>query len=225
MATIAASILSADPLHLAEAARRVVACGADALHLNVIGSEYRPNLTLGHFVCAALRPHVQVPVHAHLHVPASEALIEAFAEAGADLILVHAGGADVPAALRHIRRVGCKAGLAFASTESVEVLPALLGDVDVVHLSCAGPAPTARRFMPQSLGKLARARQLIDAAGAAVPLQADGDLNVGNIRRVADAGADAFVVGRALFSAPDPVHALRALREQLAVADVAAVTT
>ena len=224
MATIAASILSADPLHLAEAARRVVAAGADALHLNVIGSEHRPNLTLGHFVCAALRPHVQVPLQAHLHVPASEALIDAFAEAGADLILVHAGGAKVPAALRHIRRVGCRAGLAFASTESVEVLPGLLGDVDLVHLSCAGPAPATRRFMAQTLGKLARARQLIDAAGAAVPLQADGDLNTGNIRRVADAGADAFVVGRALFSAPDPAQALRALRDQLAVTDAAAAT-
>lgn len=218
MHTIAASILSADRLHLPEETRAAVVAGVDAIHLNVIGSEDRPNLTLGHIVCASLRPHCSVPLHAHLHVPAVDGLIEAFAEAGADLITVHASGAATRATLQRIRRGGCRAGLAFDPTEALDPLAALLDDIDLVHLSCAAPAPAPRHFMPSMLRKLEQARRLIDAAGRAVPLQADGDLHAGNIRSVADAGATGFVVGRALFGASDRAAALAELRARLAAA-------
>ena len=216
MHTIAASILSADRLQLPEETRRAVAAGVDAIHLNVIGSEDRPNLTLGHIVCASLRPHCSVPLHAHLHVPLVDGLIDAFAEAGADLVTVHDAGAGTRAALQRIRRAGCRAGLAFDPTESIERLAALLDHVDLVHVSCAAPAPAPRRFLPALLGKIEQARRLIDASGRDVPLQADGDLHAGNIRRVADAGATGFVVGRALFRAPDRAAALAELRARLA---------
>lgn len=213
---IAASILSADRVHLDDEVRRVSAAGADALHINVIDSHDRPNLTLGHMVCAQLRQHCDLPIGVHLRVPAVDALIERFAEAGADLITVHPG---VPArtadTLRLIRRVGCKAGLAFDPAEPLDRLPELLGDVDLVHVSCAAPASAARNFIESTLRKVAQARACIDAAGRPMRLQVDGDISAENIASVAAAGADSFVIGRAIFGQSDYRAALAGLRQAL----------
>jgi len=217
MYRIAASILSADRVHLDDEVRRVVAAGADALHLNVIDSHDRPNLMLGHMVCAQLRPHCSVPFGVHLRVPAVDALVERFAEAGADLITVHGG---VPArtddTLRLIRRVGCQVGLAFDPAEPLDSLPQLMELLDVVHVSCAAPASAARNFLDSSLRKIDQARRLIDASGRALRLQVDGDLRADNIGAAAAAGADSFVVGRAIFGQPDYRQAVAGLRGALA---------
>lgn len=217
MVRIAASILSADRLRLADEGRRVVAAGADAIHLNVIESDERPNVTLGHMVCASLRQQCAVPIGVLLRVPATEALIERFAEAGADLITVHGGaGASTEALLRLIRRVGCRAGLVLDATAAPDDLPALLDRVDLIHVSCAQPGSAARRFDDARLRQVERARRLIDASGRDIRLQVDGDIRADNIAQVAAAGADTFVVGRAIFGSGDYEAAIHSLRAALA---------
>lgn len=216
MATFAASILSGDRTQLERSLQRAVLAGIDAVHLNVIAADDRPNLTLGHMVCASLRPHCPVPMAVLLGVPATEALIDRFAEAGADTVLIHPAGAErLAGLLRHIRRAGCRAGLALDPVESVDALAPVLDEVDIVHLSLAAPAPAPRRYLASQLTKLGQVRQLLDGAGRRVPLQVDGDVRVDNIRAIAEAGADAFVVGRALFGPGDTTAALAALRAEL----------
>lgn len=217
MPLIAASILSADRVHLDDEVRRVVAAGADAVHINVIDSHDRPNLMLGHMVCAQLRAHCSVPIGVHLRVPAVDALVERFAEAGADLITVHPGVAGrVDDTLKLIRRVGCQVGLGFDPAEPLDRLPQLLDGLDLVHVSCAAPASASRSFIDGTLRKVEQARRLIDASGRTVRLQVDGDIRADNIAAVAAAGADSFVVGRAIFGQADYRAALASLRAALA---------
>lgn len=219
MHRLAASIGTADRLRLADEVRRVVDAGVDAIHLNVIDADDRPNLSMGHMVCAQLREHCAVPIGVQLRVPAIDALIERFAEAGADLITVHPGvTARLDGTLALIRRVGCQVGLAFDSNESLDVLARVIEHVDLVHVSCASPASAARTFVDANLRQVERARQLIAASGRPVRLQVDGSISADNIRRVADAGADDFVVGRAIFGAPDYKVAVDALRAALQAA-------
>lgn len=217
MVRIAASILSADRLHLDDELRRVVAGGADAIHLNVIESDERPNVTLGHMVCASLRRQCPVPIGVLLRVPASDALIERFAEAGADLITVHGGaGASTEAKLRLIRRAGCQAGLVLDAAAAQVDVQALIDLVDLLHVSCAQPGSASRRFEDARLRQVEQARRLIDASGRDIRLQADGDIRADNIARVAAAGADTFVVGRAIFGTGDYEAAINSLRSALA---------
>lgn len=217
MHRIAASIGSADRLRLDDEVRRVVEAGVDAVHLNVIDADDRPNLSMGHMVCAQLRANCPVPIGVQLRVPALDALIERFAEAGADLITLHPKASSAPeATLKLIRRVGCQAGLAFDPAESMDVLERLIDGVDLVHVSCASPASASRSFIDASLRQVERARQLIQASGRDIRLQVDGSISAENIRRVADAGADDFVVGRALFGADDYARAVAELRAALA---------
>jgi ribulose-phosphate 3-epimerase len=217
---IAASILSADRLRLGDEVRRVVAAGADAIHLNVIDAEDRPNLTLGHMVCASLRQHCPLPIGVLLRVPAKAALVERFAEAGADSITVHAAGdtAGTEALLRQIARAGCQAGLVLDAAVPADALPALLAQVELVHVSCAQPGSAARRFDDARLRQVAQARRWIDASGRAIRLQVDGDLRADTIGRAAAAGADGFVVGRAIFGTGDYEAAIHTLRRALAAA-------
>lgn len=216
MVRIAASILSADRLRLADELRRVVAAGADAIHLNVIESDERPNVTLGHMVCASLREECPVPIGVLLRVPASDALIERFAEAGADLVTVHGGeAASTAATLQLIRRAGCRAGLVLDAAVAPKDLAALVDLVDVLHVSCAQPGSASRRFADAALRQVELARRLIDASGRDIRLQVDGDIRADNIARVAAAGADTFVVGRAIFATGDYEAAINSLRAAL----------
>lgn len=214
---IAASILSANRARLDDEVRSVSAAGADALHINVLESHDRPNQMPGHMVLAQLREQTGLPIGVHLRVPAVDALIERLAEAGADLITVHPGApASTADTLRLIRRVGCKAGLAFDPAEPLDDLPGLLELLDLVHVSCAEPGSAARRFVESTLHKVAQARAVIDAGGRPLRLQVDGDIGTGNIASVAAAGADAFVVGRAIFGQADYRTAISGLRQALA---------
>lgn len=219
---LAASILSADRTRLDSEVRRVIAAGVDALHINVIDGHDRPNLTLGHVVCAQVRAHSSVPIGVQLRVPAVDALVERFAEAGADLITVHPGVAQrTRDTLRLIARTGCQVGLAFDPAEPLDGLADLLEHVNLVHVSCAAAASASRHFQDSTLRKVQQARQIIDASGRAVQLQVDGDIRSDNIRAVADAGASRFVVGRAIFGHADYQAAVAALRAGLDAARVA----
>lgn len=226
MHRIAASILSADRRRLPDALRRLVAAGADAIHLNVVDAEDRPNVDLGHLACAVIRASCRLPVHVHLRVPASSALVERFAEAGADLLVVQAlPGQDMAALLAQVRAVGCQAGLAFGPGDALDGLPGWLDQLDLVHVVCARPASATRHFLPASLAQIALARALVDAGAGDRPvrLQADGDISAANIAAVAAAGVDDIVVGRALFGSSDWAATIGGLRAELSASHVARV--
>jgi ribulose-phosphate 3-epimerase len=224
---IAASILSADFAHLEDEVREAVAAGADWVHFDVKHSDDVPNLSIGHAVVQSLKRHTQRPdgSHAlfdvHLRVQPVDALAERFAEAGADLISFHVGAsAQVERTLQLIREAGCKAGLAFGPSESLDRLESVIDQVDSVLIMSIIPGFSARGFVEASLRRIEQARRVIDAerarSGRDIALVVDGGIHAGNIRRVADAGADTFVSGTAIFGQPDHRAAIMALREALA---------
>ncbi len=220
MHRIAASILSADRRRLPDELRRLATTGIDAVHMNVLDADDRPNMDLGHLTCAAIRAASALPVHVHLRLPSTVALIDRFAEAGADLLIVQwSAGQDTAALLAQVRDAGCQVGLAFGPGDALEGLAEALPLLDLVHVSCAWPGSAARDFVPAGLAAIHRARMLIDAGGhLAVRLQADGDIGPANAAAVAAAGVDDIVIGRALFGSSDKAAVVRQLRAAIDLA-------
>lgn len=223
---IAANILSADFAHLEHEVREAVGAGADWLHFDVKHSDDVPNLSVGHAVVQSLKRHTQRPdgshalIDVHLRVQPVDALAERFAEAGADLISFHVdASSQVEHTLQLIREAGCKAGLAFAPSESLDRLEPLIGQVDQVLIMSIVPGFSARGFVESSLPRIEQARRVIDAerarSGRDIALVVDGGIHAGNIRRTAEAGADTFVSGTAIFGQPDHGAAIAALRDAL----------
>jgi ribulose-phosphate 3-epimerase len=205
---IAPSILSADFARLGEEVSRVEAAGADFIHFDVMDNHYVPNLTVGPLVCKAIRPHVKIPIDVHLMVSPVDALVVDFAKAGADIITFHPEASPhVDRTLQLIKDQGCKAGLVFNPSTSLEYMDWVMDKIDMVLLMSVNPGFGGQSFIASTLPKLKAARAKIDAyqqqGGQPILLEVDGGIKVDNIAQAAAAGADTFVAGSAVFGAPD----------------------
>ena len=202
---IAPSILSADFARLGEEVNDVLDAGADVIHFDVMDNHYVPNLTIGPMVCQALRNHkVKAPIDVHLMVTPVDQLILDFAKAGASYISFHPEAtAHVDRSLQLVRDQGCKSGLVFNPGTPVDCLEYLMDKIDVILLMSVNPGFGGQKFIPSTLKKLEKVRKLIDASGYPIRLEVDGGVGVNNIREIADAGADMFVAGSAIFNSGD----------------------
>jgi ribulose-phosphate 3-epimerase len=216
---IAPSILSADFSRLGDEVRAVERAGADLIHFDVMDNHYVPNLTVGPLVCAALKPHVKLPLDVHLMVKPVDALIPEFAKAGASIISFHPEASDhVDRTIALIREHGCKAGLVLNPATPASWLDHTLEKLDLVLLMSVNPGFGGQKFIASVLPKIAEVRRRIDALKRDIWLEVDGGIKTDNIAEVARAGADTFVAGSAVFNSKDYAATIRDMRAQLAAA-------
>jgi len=214
---IAPSILSADFARLGAEVDAVLAAGADIVHFDVMDNHYVPNLTIGPMVCKALRKYgVTAPIDVHLMVSPVDQLIGDFAEAGASIITFHPDASThVDRSLQLIREAGCKAGLVLNPHVGIEPLKYVLDKIDMILLMSVNPGFGGQKFIPSTLHKIREVRALIDESGFDIRLEVDGGISAKNIREIAEAGADTFVAGSAIFNAPDYSKVIAEMRWEL----------
>lgn len=214
---IAPSILSADFARLGEEVENVLAAGADIVHFDVMDNHYVPNLTIGPMVCKALRDHgITAPIDVHLMVSPVDRLIEDFAKAGASYITFHPEATQhIDRSLQLVKDAGCKAGLVFNPATPLDAASYVMDKLDMILLMSVNPGFGGQSFIPTTLSKLSEARELINSTGRDIQLEVDGGVNIKNIRDIAEAGADTFVAGSAIFNQDDYKKVIDEMRSEL----------
>ncbi len=214
---IAPSILSADFARLGEQIALVDKAGADVIHVDVMDGHFVPNITIGPLIVSAIRPVTDLPLDVHLMIENPDRYIEAFAGAGADYITVHVEACPhLHRSLQAIRELGVKAGVALNPHTPVSAVAEALDVLDLILIMSVNPGFGGQKFIPRALHKLKATRELLTATGMGhIEVEVDGGVKSGNIREIAEAGAEILVAGSAIFKAPDPAEAIREMKSLL----------